>query len=215
MMFSVVFFMNGCGKPKAPSMSEEILELADLMTGSFSSEAQAKEFPDDYWDIRLEMVQIWQERKDGIWLYIEQASANNLVKPYRQRIYHLYDGPDQTFVSEVYTLPGNPLAFAGAYKDIARFKDLPADSLTIRDGCDIILKKKGPGQFEGSTEGNGCESKLGNAVYASSEVTITPEMLTSWDRGWDSDGNQAWGAEKGAYKFEKIKDYPLVTLKSK
>jgi len=32
------------------------------------------------------MVQIWEERTDGYWLYVEQAIAGYQDKPYRQRI---------------------------------------------------------------------------------------------------------------------------------
>jgi hypothetical protein len=28
-------------------------------------------------------------------------------------------------------------------------------------------------------------------------------MILSWDRGFDANGNQVWGAEKGGYIFKK------------
>jgi hypothetical protein len=44
---------------------------------------------------------------------------------------------------------------------------------------------------------------LRGASYATSEVVITDEQLLSWDRGWDANGKQVWGAETGGYIFVK------------
>lgn len=174
-------------------------ELAVWMTGSFSSEAQAIEAPDDYFDIRLFMVPIWTNRDDGAWLYVEQAAASALERPYRQRVYHLVD-TEVGVRSDVYELPGDALDFAGDWANPERFQTVAPDQLNLREGCSIFLTEA-TGAYEGSTQGQGCASSLGGAAYATSEVSITKDVLTSWDRGFDSEGNQAWGAEKGPYVF--------------
>lgn len=66
----------------------------------------------------------------------------------------------------------------------------------------ITLIHKGPGTYQGSTSGKGCESNLGEAAYTTSEVTLSPGIITSWDRGWTTQNTQAWGAEKGPYIFK-------------
>ena len=53
----------------------------------------------------------------------------------------------------------------------------------------------------GGTRGEGCASNLRGAAYATSEVVIMPGRIESWDRGFDAEGHQVWGAEKGAYVF--------------
>ena len=78
------------------------------------SAAQAAEDP-DFYDIRLEMVRIWPDRTDGIWLYVEQAAATHLDQPYRQRVYHVTEEGDGIFRSEVYAL-SEPLQYAGEWK---------------------------------------------------------------------------------------------------
>ena len=65
---------------------EEIETLATWMEGSFSSTRQSENDPESYHDIRLFMSRIWPSRTDAAWLYVEQASADNLAQPYRQRI---------------------------------------------------------------------------------------------------------------------------------
>ena len=62
----------------------DMQRMLGFMTGSFSSEEQARSDA-DFYDIRLQMVRVWPERQDGCWLYVEQAAADSLDRPYRQR----------------------------------------------------------------------------------------------------------------------------------
>jgi hypothetical protein len=62
-----------------------LLVAVAWMTGSFSSAEQAAA-DTNYFDIRLEIVPIWTTRADGHWLYVEQAAAGYLERPYRQRV---------------------------------------------------------------------------------------------------------------------------------
>jgi len=177
--------------------------LAEWLTGSFSSQEQA-ESDSAYFDIRLHMVPIWKERSDGIWLYIEQAVAGNTDHPYRQRVYRLTTQEDGRYRSDVYTFE-DPTRFAGAWKDETPLSDISPDSLILREDCSIIMEYDPQNEaFGGGTVGKDCESSLRGASYATSEVTITETTLTSWDRGFDSQDNQAWGAEKGGYIFKRM-----------
>ena len=72
-----------------------------------------------------------------------------------------------------------------------------------RQGCAVYLQKNAEGNFAGSTPGKECVSSLRGATYATSVVTIYENKLVSWDRGWDKDDKQVWGAEKGGYQFIK------------
>lgn len=179
----------------------ELELLTSWMTGSFSSQAQA-EADTNFYDIRLEMVRIWNDRDDAVWLYVEQAAAWALEKPYRQRVYRVVQNEDGSFESAVYTLE-NPLRFAGAWRDAAQFSQLTPDSLTERTGCAITLTRSGE-TFSGSTLEKNCSSELRGASYATSEVQIQEHLLTSWDKGFDSNDTQVWGAVTGPYRFEKL-----------
>lgn len=192
------------------SFGQQKLSKADLddlhkrMTGSFSSEAQAAR-DSAFFDIRLHMADIWKDRTDGFWLYVEQAAASSLAKPYRQRIYHVYQENDTTLASKVYEF-NSPLRFAGAWNNPALFNSLTVDSLIDRKGCAIYLHKNKEGNYAGSTPGKECLSSLRGATYATSEVVIYADKLISWDRGWDKADKQVWGAVKGGYEFVKLKD---------
>lgn len=177
--------------------------LASTMAGEFSSEKQS-EADSAYFHILLRMKPIWKNRSDGYWFYVEQSVASAQDKPYRQRIYHLFLEGDSVAVSQVYELP-NAMRFAGAWKDENKLTEITTDSLLNRAGCAIYLRKKDKNYFSGSTPDKECLSSLRGATYATSEVEIKKNLIESWDRGWNAENKQVWGAEKGAYIFVKRK----------
>ena len=186
------------------SPQDNLSVLVDWMIGSFSSEAQALE-DTNYFNIELEMIQIWKDRADGPWIYVEQAVAEYKNKPYRQRVYHLIERVDGKIESVVYTIP-DPLRFAGDYNSDTPLQGLEPDSLNIRKGCKVVLLRINKNHFEGSTLEKNCSSNLRGAIYATSEVFIKEDRIVSWDRGFDENDTQVWGAEKEGYIFIKNKE---------
>ena len=182
--------------------------LLAYMTGSFSSEAQSKA-DSNFYDIRLHMVEIQMGNEPGNWLYVEQALGSSQDKPYRQRVYQVVEITLGIYESRVYEFE-NPLQYAGGWKDASKLNSLTFDKLILRDGCSITLKYEHElvgdiniNRFVGSTGATSCPSSLRGASYATSEVVITEDQLLSWDRGWDANGKQVWGAETGGYIFVK------------
>jgi hypothetical protein len=193
-----------CVCHRKTTAASDLQILSEWMTGSFSSRAQADADP-DYYEITLKMVHIWRDRTDGIWLYVEQAMAGK--PPYRQRIYHVTQISEGVCQSAVFSFD-DPLKYAGDWEKSNPLSELTPENLTAKSGCEIILKRNGD-RFVGNTLGKECASDLRGAAYASSEVEITKARLVSWDRGFDTKGKQVWGAEKGGYVFDKLKDFPL------
>jgi len=205
LIMSLMLVMSCASEQKRMVSADNNLSmLKGWMSGSFSSQQQA-ENDSDFYDIRLEMVPIWPERTDGVWLYVEQAAATHLDKPYRQRVYHVTQLDDTLFKSEVFSF-NDPIRFAGDWEMKQPLESLTPDSLTERVGCYIMLKMYGDTLFEGSTEGNNCQSSLRGAAYVTSKVSISKERIYSWDRGFDAEGHQVWGAEKSGYIFERVKN---------
>ncbi|MBC8367075.1 chromophore lyase CpcT/CpeT [bacterium] len=184
------------------AVDSDLDTLNHWMSGSFTSAAQAAE-DSTYYEIELEMQPIWTDRRDGRWLYVEQAVASHKSRPYRQRIYRLRRQDEMFLESAVYRIADEE-RFVGAYQNVDLFNNLSPDSLLEREGCAIILERMADGTFGGSTQGIGCESTLRGASYATSHVTIRQTRIMSWDRGYDADGNQAWGATQAGYIFEKM-----------
>lgn len=199
-LFTLCFLLLGC-KENVPPVDKELLTLKDWMTGSFSSQLQAEQ-DTNYFDIRLEMAEIWPENESAEWLYVEQAASWALDRPYRQRVYRLSRLEDGSIESAVFSLD-SPLRFAGAWRSETPLEALSPDSLLQREGCALLLHQEGD-RFVGSTREKLCGSTLRGASYATSEVEIKADVLTSWDRGFDSTDVQVWGAELGPYIFRKL-----------
>ncbi len=187
-----------------PPVESDLSRLVSMMSGSFSSAGQAAEDP-EYFDITLRMVPIWRHRSDAHWFYVEQSVTASQDKPYRQRVYRVSQFDDCIFRSTVYSLP-DPQSYTGEWQKEIPLDGLSPDDLTKRQGCTVILEMTDGGTFCGCTTGTSCQSSLNGAAYATSEVTITTDHITSWDRGFNADGEQIWGAEKGPYIFERIED---------
>lgn len=201
---AMLLLLAGCaGTGKQVTTEDNELEhLVTLMTGSFSSTAQA-EADSNFFDIRLEMKPIWQDKiqkSDGIYLYVEQAAAWTLDRPYRQRVYHVTDLGDGVFSSMVYSLP-DPEAAIGAWRQDNPLSDIGPADLTEREGCAVYLKKQADGSFAGSTREKECTSTLRGATYATSKITILGDRIVSWDQGWNDADEQVWGAEISGYIF--------------
>lgn len=179
---------------------EDLEVLARWMEGSFSSEAQSKA-DTTYFDVRLHMKRIWQDRTDGYWFLVEQALAAAQDKPYRQRVYHIHRVEENMIESIVFTWK-NPNDVIGAWADTTKLDGLSPDDLAKRRGCEVYMQMDDI-MFFGSTHGTACSSDLKGASYATSEVKIFHDRIISWDRGFSADGVQVWGAEKGGYVFIK------------
>ncbi|AXG72193.1 phycocyanobilin lyase CpcT [Kordia sp. SMS9] len=189
-----------CDSYKSTSTSNELKALQTQMTGSFDSSEQAAS-DESYYNISLHMYPIWTS-KDGYWLYVEQALNSQQDKPYRQRVYELEKLENGTFSSKVYTLE-NPKDFIGKWKTPAYFDQFDASMLKEREGCAVILEKQGK-NYTGSTNEKDCKSTMRGASYATSEVTIKPNVIESWDRGFDANDAHVWGAEKAGYIFKRL-----------
>lgn len=177
----------------------DIDQLVSWMEGSYNSYQQSVA-DTNYFNINLEMHRIWRQRTDGYWLYVEQAMAANLYKPYRQRIYHVITQKDR-YVSEVYELK-QPERWVRKYKTPDAFAAITPDSLLLRQGCAVNLRFDGKA-YTGGTDVGTCESNLRGAKYATSKVNIFNDRLESWDQGFDANNRQVWGATAGAYIFNK------------
>jgi hypothetical protein len=174
------------------------------MDGNFDSELQSQQ-DSDFFHINLKMLPIWPEYSNDnlFYLYVEQAMASTMDKPYRQRIYKVEKMNDNSFVSHIYMMTEQE-RFIGKNGADEIFKQVSPDSLQRKDGCEVYLTfDPAKNNFTGSTGEKTCPSDLRGASYASSKVTIENGMMVSWDQGFNADGKQVWGAVKGGYIFRK------------
>jgi hypothetical protein len=195
---SLLLALAACAHTPPPP--DPLAHAASLMTGHFDSREQARTDA-GYMPILLSMQPLWEGRDpDARWLYVEQATAESPDKPYRQRVYRLSLSDAGEVVSEVFALD-EPERYIRGWETGA-LAALTQDRLQRRSGCEVYLQPVAGG-FRGATRGQACESTLRGARWASAEVDLDAGGLRSWDRGFDTDGRQVWGAIAGPYRFKR------------
>ncbi len=200
-LITIAFLTLCCNSAKtnSSSTSSGLNELISIMQGNYSSEKQSIK-DTSYFNISLRMVPIWKSK--GHYLYVEQAMFKKQEKPYRVRIYKISQREENEFISEIHTLK-NEKDWIGKWKTPEAFDALSENDIELKQGCGVVLKRIGKNKFEGQTGDKTCPSELRGASYATSKVTVFENEIISWDQGFDKEGKQVWGAEKGGYEFVK------------
>lgn len=181
--------------------------LYRYLTGHFDSTQQAQEDP-AYFPINLQTCPIQIPEMGTRLLHVEQSLIENgmIDPPYRQRIYVVTEGadPKTQAVSKVweFATPGPFAGFCDGTGDQATMADL-----VERPGCQVEVTWL-TDHFEGSTPGKECLSDFQGATYATSEVKVYEDRIESWDRGYDANDMQVWGATKGGYVFRRLSPLP-------
>ena len=135
--------------------------------------------------------------QEGTYLYQEQALSESLESPYRQRFLHIGLSDDATRVESRTFKPPVPDRWTGlcrqAYPTIAS-GDL--GNLV----CTVGLRPSILG-YVGSTPNTGCPVNLRGAVRLTNTIVLHQDGMDTWDRGFDADGIQVWGAQTAPYKY--------------
>ncbi|MFN3197044.1 MAG: chromophore lyase CpcT/CpeT [Bradymonadia bacterium] len=194
----------------APPAPTDVELAADWLTGDFNSRAQAMA-DRRYFDVHLYAIQIWPDREDGAWMYVQQSRDDNddgtYEAPYRQRVYWVH-GEGDGVVSTVYRIEDED-QFVDPWNDLSVLDALSEESLTLAEGCDVRLTRMGE-TFVGGTEGTACRLSFGG--YATSAVTLSETGLRSLDLLYDDGGNIINGLTEDStpYTFDKLENFPLA-----
>ena len=188
-----------------------VARVTELLTGRFDSSAQAATTP-DYFDIHLAICPISAPTLGKHVLYVEQARADKLAEPYRQRLYVVEPGEPGEVISRVFEFT-DPAPFTGFCDRAEADRPGYTDGLAAEKvGCAVHLREMAYNSdeqrgsersmgFGGGTEGDGCPSSLRGATHATSTVILNSAGMQSWDQGYDAAGTQVWGATAGPYHF--------------
>lgn len=165
LLFIVSFLLISCNKTNVKvqenTKSSDYIKLAKWITGIYSNNLN---------DIHLIMHPIWQNRKDGHWIYMEQSFTEN-SKPIIQHIYQLMELRKGLYEMKVYEIPLKS-RFIECWKNKHPLETLNPDSLIQKTDCTVIIKRKCQLIFEGNT----IESEY-NDEQDVSEMIITKKSI--------------------------------------
>ena len=202
-LLPLALLLAGCPSQATPDDPESTFDavgtLEQNLVGVFDSEQQSIDDP-QYFAIQLITCPVHAPELGERVVYVEQAVMDTPDQPYRQRLYVL-DGDDDaaTATTTVFAL-AEPTAAVGLCDGaLATFTE---DDVSLRAGCGVSMDWDDDERaFVGGTADTSCTSTMNGASYATAEVWIGADRITSWDRGFDADGEQVWGAVAGPYEF--------------
>lgn len=186
----------------AAALDPELADYAAVATGRFSSLAQHRRDA-RYDEVEVRVVRIWPERADGLWLYQEQAIANQSGKTREQAL----AAPYFQFVARVVPLRSGVLRRDNfRVRDGGRFAGARVGQLSQADlmeaSCHNRIERVAPGWFTAVTES--CANRYKGASWMQSLAVTTAQTHVNWDRGFDQAGHRVWGPEAGGYIFNRV-----------
>ncbi|XP_077227204.1 chromophore lyase CRL, chloroplastic-like isoform X2 [Tasmannia lanceolata] len=184
--------------------------VTDALCGEKFSREQARRDPDNYFNLRMLTCRATEMVDGSRVLYSEQAFWRTPQKPFRQRFYIVKPCPKEMKCDV--ELSSYAIRDAEEYKN---FCDRPKDQRPHAEEVigdisahltTIHLSRCERGKrclYEGSTPPGGFPNSWNGATYCTSEFAILKNNeVNTWDRGYDDEGNQAWGVKEGPYEFK-------------
>ncbi len=187
------------------SLEQQTEEIAALLEGKMDTSAQAIANPKAP-NVRMTTCRVRvtdAEVKDqAIFLYQEQALTQDLAKPYRQRFLKILSNRSSQSVESLSFKPDHPTAWSGFCDKPAQERILSAQDLG-NPVCRVFLQRS-PDGYVGHTPSNGCPANVRGAVRITNQIELGPAGMNTWDRGFNAQGKQVWGAKSESYQYRRI-----------
>lgn len=188
------------------TLEQQAEEVAALLIGKMDTSAQVianSKAPNvQMTTCRIELLN--PADSQSIFLYQEQAMSTSLDKPYRQRFLQISPSPLSQTVRSRSFKPADPTRWSGlcnATPSLEQTVDLSDLGTPV---CNVFLKQVGK-SYMGNTPTDGCPANIRGAVRITNHIEITPDSMNTWDRGFDAQGKQVWGAKTESYQFRRQK----------
>lgn len=183
------------------SIDAQVREVASYLIGAMDTSARAASDRQAA-DVRITTCAVQVPQSDAIFLYQEQALSLKLDSPYRQRFLQIAPSADNLAVESITYKPDNPETWQGLCNKPQRERSVSLPQLG-EPVCRVILGRDGEGYW-GTTPEEGCAANYRGAVRITNQVQLTRETMETWDRGFDAEGTQVWGAQDESYQYRDI-----------
>ena len=187
-------------------VERQVEEVATRLIGVMDTSAQAAANPKAP-SVRMTTCKVTvKNRTDSldrtIFLYQEQALTSDLTQPYRQRFLQISPRPYSQSVQSLSFKPMQTETWIGFCNRPESDRTLDAKDLG-QPVCSVFLRQVGE-VFIGSTPADGCPANFRGAVRITNRVVLSTTSMETWDRGFDAQGKQVWGAQSSSYQYRRI-----------
>lgn len=177
------------------TFSQNTKQYTKSISGVFWTKEQHSR--DSTFDNVIVRTNLIRKDSDGThWMYTEQGEFENYT-PYRKRVYQLKLIEDVIWQRIYYIKDEENFSYLN-YKSITEGDIIP------KEGCDIWIRYNGRGIYNGSTDGNNCVATFRGSTHVTTDFWVKRREVGSWERGWNDNGEQVWGSERGYYIYKKI-----------
>lgn len=199
--FSLELFCSS--KVMAGKSLNPIEEIANRLTGVMVTTITHPEGDQITVQMTTCSVQVENYNNDpssGIYLYQEQAINSTLQNPYRQRFLWIHQNTEGNLESLSFR-PQNSKNWINFCNKLETERVITRDELgnTV---CTVILRKI-INDYIGETPPEGCPANIRGATRITNTIILRSNSMDTWDRGFDAQGHQVWGAESQAYEYIK------------
>ncbi len=191
---------NAQQHPSQPLLQEHVDAVVEHLTHTMDTTAQAQRNP-RFVGVRMTTcpIQVTGQTADAsvIYLYQEQALTERIESPYRQRFLQITLSEDATRVESRTFKPPTPETWTGLCQQANPSVNASDMGELV---CVVSLRPSALG-YVGSTPNEGCPINLRGAVRLTNTIVLHQAGMDTWDRGFDENDVQVWGAESEPYQY--------------
>jgi CpeT/CpcT family (DUF1001) len=195
---------------QAASMPKNVQQVATFLEGVMTTSAQTAANPKAA-NVQMTTCRVKLSNGDepslrnSVFLYQEQALINQLDQPYRQRFLQIKPSENGQVESRSFKLakPTELIGLCNRSSTSASTMSRIVQPDTLGTPvCSVLLKPKGD-RFIGETPPQGCPTTVRGAVRITNTIELFADGMETWDRGFDADGKQLWGAKNESYQYRR------------
>ncbi len=189
-------------------LAQQVQQVAAYLTGTMETSAPSSAHPGSRVTVRMSTCAIQRtDQLDQVWLYQEQALSTELNQPYRQRFLQITASPYSQTVRSLSYKPIHPQAWVNFCDRSASDRRITPSALST-PLCSVFLKpardSTGQNIYWGNTPADGCPANVRGATRITNHILLHSTGMETWDRGFDAQGKQVWGAKAESYHYRKI-----------
>lgn len=181
---------------------QDVDAVVGYLTRTMDTTAQAERHP-RYVGVQMTTCPIHvvsshrSEDHPSVYLYQEQALTEQIESPYRQRFLQIVLSEDITRVESRTFKPSTPHSWTGLCQQI----NPTVEAIELGQLVCVVRLRPSTLGYVGSTPEEGCPVNLRGAVRLTNTIVLHQHGMDTWDRGFDINDIQVWGARTEPYQY--------------